>query len=110
MTKRHLLLLLVVLVSLVPTGVFPQPSKKLPIVHIGFAMDGPWERNKALQVLFEKEIKDLLRGEFDVRFPESKRIMADWTSEGVNEVNTRLLKDPKGPLSNQPSVDCGRSY
>jgi outer membrane protein TolC/ABC-type uncharacterized transport system substrate-binding protein len=64
-------------------------------VNIGIIGDGPWERNDELRVLFEREILGLTRGEFEVRFPEDKRIIADWSLEGIRRAGDRLLADPE---------------
>ncbi len=65
-----------------------------PIVRIGVALDGAWERNEDVLKTFEKETTALLSRESDVRFPLDKRIEADWTAAGVAAVMDRLLHDP----------------
>ena len=51
-------------------------------------------------------VESLTRGEFDVRFPESKRLQGDWTVDGANRLFQQLVNDPEvdlvltmGPLS-----------
>ena len=68
------------------------------VVRIGVVMDGPWQRNDAVRELFQKEIADLLQGEFDVQFPEESHLVADWTIQGVKDAIDRLLADPKVDL------------
>ena len=81
------------LFSMTPAPAHAGPRQ--PIVRFGVVIDGPWERNREVMELFEKEIRDLLSGEFDVRFPEDKRIVADWTPMGVLKANARLMADPE---------------
>ena len=65
------------------------------MVTVGTVIDGPWERNREIRGLFQKEITDLLRGEFDVRFPEEKRQIGNWTPLSVTNALGRLLADPE---------------
>ena len=90
---RFLILLAVPLLFL-PDHVPAQQKRSLPVVRIGFVMDGPWDRLEKTRIECEKEISDLLRGEFDVRFPENKQIMGDWTQKEVSAGIDRLLADP----------------
>jgi outer membrane protein TolC len=69
-------------------------AAQLPIVRIGIVIDGPWERNQEVLSLFENEIVDLTRGEFDIRFPEDKTLTGDWTAEKAVENLDRLFTDP----------------
>lgn len=64
-----------------------------PVVEIGVVMDGPWAKSDEVMDLFEHEIDELLRGEFDVRFPAEKRFVADWSTLGVTAALNRLLTD-----------------
>jgi outer membrane protein len=91
----RLLILLSVLLFFLPDDAPAQQKRKLPLVRIGFVMDGPWDRLKETQAEFEKEIADLLGGEFDVRFPEAKQIMGNWTEKAVSDGINRLLADPQ---------------
>jgi outer membrane protein TolC/ABC-type uncharacterized transport system substrate-binding protein len=63
-------------------------------VNIGIVVDGPWERNQEVRQLFENEILELLSGEFDVRFPEDKFLVANWEKEDIQAALDRLLADP----------------
>ena len=71
---------------------------QLPVVRIGVVVDGPWERNEEVLALFRQEILDLTRGEFDVRFPEDKTIVGDWTLPRVDAALDSLLADPEVDL------------
>ena len=71
----------------------PQARGQLPIVRIGIVTDGPWEGNDEIRSLFEQEILELTRGEFDVRFPADEHIQADWTVSSVKAAIDQLLAD-----------------
>ena len=71
MTLRSFLPCAVLVVCLV-NGLPDELSAQLPVVRIGVAVDGPWERNREILDLFQSEIRTLTRDEFDVRFPEDK--------------------------------------
>jgi ABC-type uncharacterized transport system substrate-binding protein len=68
-------------------------KKERPVVNIGIVIDGPWHSNEPIRQLFEQEILTLTRDEFEVRLPESKRIVADHTAAGVKSALDRLLAD-----------------
>ncbi|NIO19676.1 MAG: hypothetical protein GTN76_02730, partial [Candidatus Aenigmarchaeota archaeon] len=70
---------------------FPQARQKLPVVQIGTVLDGDYELNEAYLSFFLKEIIELTRGEFDIKFPKDKLILADWTAKGVKAAMDRLL-------------------
>jgi outer membrane protein len=88
------LILVIAVCCLIP----PRMGAALPPVNIGIAIDGPWDRNDEIRELFQNEILELTRGEFDVRFAEGKRLEADWTVAGVKNVIDRLLSDPEVDL------------
>jgi ABC-type uncharacterized transport system substrate-binding protein len=67
----------------------------LPPVRLGVVIDGPWERNDEIYHLFKKEITSLLAGEFDVRMPDEKRRMGDWSLESIKAAVEDLLADPE---------------
>jgi outer membrane protein TolC/ABC-type uncharacterized transport system substrate-binding protein len=64
-------------------------------IRVGVVIDGPWERNDEIKSLQQQEILTLTEGEFDVRFPEDKVIVADWTANGVRQALQRMLNDPE---------------
>lgn len=66
-----------------------------PVVRIGVVIDGPWERNQGARQVFENEILELLSEEFEVRFPEDKFLVADWTKPEILKATERLLSDPE---------------
>ena len=69
-------------------------AAQAPVVRIGIVIDGPWERNEEVFEVFQQEILELTRGEFEVLFPPEKTIVADWTIEGVGEGLDTLFADP----------------
>lgn len=75
--------------------IFPQSQIQPPRVQIGIILDGYWERNDAVLNLVQKEISALTLGEFDVRFPEEKRIQANWDVAGIESALDKLLNDPQ---------------
>ena len=92
MTHRRTICLIVVLLTL--TSLTPSRAYgELPVVRIGIVTDGPWEGSEEIRSLFEQEILELARGEFDVRFPEEKLVRADWTVTGVRRAIDQLLTD-----------------
>ena len=62
-------------------------------IDVGFAFDGPWHRNDEIRAIFETELRDLLEGEFRVRFPPSARLSGDWTGESVRDALRQLTED-----------------
>jgi outer membrane protein len=82
-------------VLLVPAFAYGQEVKRLPLVRIGFVMDGPWDRLEKTFAEFQEEITDLLSGEFDVRFPQDRQIVCAWTAASVREALGLQLADPQ---------------
>ena len=92
MTHRRTICAIVVLLSMTCLSL-SQAYGQLPMVRVGMVTDGYWERNDEIRNLFQKEILDLMHGEFDVRFPSDKHIQADWTVRGVKTAIDTLLAD-----------------
>lgn len=61
---------------------------------IGIVGDGPQPRPTVPLDLLQSEIADLMRGEFEVTLPESKRLDGNWTLEGVRGAIRQQLEDP----------------
>ena len=80
------------------SAIHSQERPDQPLVRIGLVIDGPWERAEEVRTLFERELTDLLGGEFDVQFPASARIEADWTLAGIRAAIDRLIEDPEVDL------------
>ena len=81
-------------VSLVCLVASSGPAQR-PRATVGIVIDGPWERNLEIRETFEREITQLLRAEYDVRFPEEKRRSGDWTAARVEANLEALLADPE---------------
>ncbi len=68
-------------------------SAQLPVVRIGFLLDGESSVN-ALTDMVQQEILTLTESEFDVRFDPEDVLLGDWTRESM-EINVEvLMKDP----------------
>jgi len=95
--RSGLFVVAVFLLITLPRVSRPEPSgdPALPIVRIGIVRDGPTIGRLALpgEILI-REIQELTRNEFDVRFPKDKRLDGNWTAEGVKRAVDSLLTDP----------------
>ncbi len=90
------------------------PSWAVRGATIGIVGDGDGARCFVCTRLLIEEILALTRGEFDVRFPESKRILGDWSRASVRAGLDRLLGDPEvdlilaiGPLAGSEAARLG---
>jgi outer membrane protein TolC len=68
-------------------------AQDLPVVTLGVLVDGESERSMNLLAMLRTEIDALTRNEFDLRVPEDKVVIADWTRAGVEIGMGRLLGD-----------------
>ncbi|HSG82040.1 MAG TPA: TolC family protein, partial [Gemmatimonadota bacterium] len=64
-------------------------------VTIGFLADGPYQRHTYLTEILQREITDLLSGEFQVRMPAEAFVRANFTVDGIEDGLARLLDDPE---------------
>ncbi len=62
-------------------------------VTVGIVADGQAKRCFVCTSLIVDEIRALTSGEFDVRFPDAKRIIGDWSRASVADGLDRLLRD-----------------
>ncbi len=60
--------------------------------------DGPAQRQMLPLSAIEKEVKELIRGEFNVQFQRSKQLDGGWTLAGVQSAFDTLLADPEVDL------------
>jgi outer membrane protein TolC/ABC-type uncharacterized transport system substrate-binding protein len=90
--KKLPVFLTISLLMLINPPVFSQASNQR-VIDIGVVIDGPWERNDIIVGMVKQEVLALTEGEFDVRFPEEKHIVANWTNPSVNDAIDRLLID-----------------
>jgi outer membrane protein TolC len=70
-------------------------SSGLPILRVGIIQDT--EAGTTSEV-FEQEIRDLLGSDYSVRFPDSLRINANWSSDRVRVGLDKLLANPEVDL------------
>ena len=71
----------------------PAEAQDPPVVTLGVLVDGESERSMNLLDMLRSEILALTRNEFDLRMPEEKLVIADWTRAGVEIGMGRLLAD-----------------
>jgi outer membrane protein TolC/ABC-type uncharacterized transport system substrate-binding protein len=88
-----LIILVALLVSAWTHDAHAQRNKKT--VTIGVVIDGPWERNADVRAVIEKEILDLTGASYDMKFPDEKRIVGDWTVDSVKDALDKLIADPQ---------------
>lgn len=62
-------------------------------ITVGMVLDGPSILVDEILGLIQQEILTLTKDEFDIRFPEDKIVVADWTLEGNRKGVTQLLED-----------------
>jgi outer membrane protein TolC/ABC-type uncharacterized transport system substrate-binding protein len=65
-----------------------------PIVRVGIVFDGPVLIGIDVFEMIEKEVLDLTRREFDVRFPEDLRLDGGWEPASIRAAIDRHLQDP----------------
>jgi len=68
-------------------------AQDLPVVTLGVLIDGESERSMHLLDMLRSEIIALTRNEFDLRVPDDKIVIADWTRAGVEIGMGQLLSD-----------------
>lgn len=66
-----------------------------PVVNIGIIYDGEWQRYQGSNEIIKKEILELTKNEFQVRFPADKSINGRWSYEEIKKGVDRLLADPQ---------------
>jgi outer membrane protein TolC len=87
--------MIVTLVTIATVAAPPVEAQQLPEVTLGVLLDGESERTDLLVEMLGKEIFSLTQNEFDLRIPEDKFVVADWTRAGVEIGLARLLSDPE---------------
>jgi len=97
MNYRHYICVFLALLIICCLG-FPQTPEQLSVKQIGMVLDGPYELNEEYLSFWLNEILELTRADFDVKFPEDKRIVADWTAKGVKAAMDTLFADPEVDL------------
>lgn len=94
--SRVLLVSGTLLASIVLPGVLPSFSTGFAqqAVTIGTVNDGPYYRVDDIHAMFQREIRAILSGEYEVRFPDDKHLVGDWTLESSRAGLAQLLADP----------------
>ena len=87
----HVASLLVAWLGLPAQHTLAAPSR---VVTVGFVVDGPWERNTEVLEQMRAEMRALVRDQFELRFPDDKLVVGDWTLPGVEAALRRLVGDP----------------
>ena len=96
-----------IVVTLVAFAAFPgwshaaEESAALPVKNVGIVYDGPPPAGTGrvphqfaeLAELIREETTSLTRRQLAVSFPESKRLTADWSVEGIRSAVETLLAD-----------------
>ena len=62
-----------------------------PTVTVGVLLDGEWELNDELTDAFERELLEVTQSEFELVFPESARLVGDFTLERVETLFRRYF-------------------
>ena len=70
-------------------------AKSLPVVQVGIVRDGPSELVPELRDLIQKEILEITRGEFEVRFPNDLQFDGGWSVQGVKQAIDHVLAQPR---------------
>ncbi len=73
----------------------PLQQQERPQVVIGVVLDGPWSENESIRAEFENAILQLLQSRWDVRLPEEKYLVGDWTGSSIQNALNRQLDDPE---------------
>lgn len=63
------------------------------VVRIGTVADGPSALMPELRSLITREIQDLTRGEYEVRFPPALQLQGNWSSKDIRQGIDHLLSD-----------------
>lgn len=82
---------LLALACLLCWGLLPSSAAAAkPLKRIAFVLDGPQVDARGFVDLFQRELRQLLRGEFKVGFPEDLTLQGDYTAQGVRAVLKRV--------------------
>ncbi|MCK5591213.1 MAG: hypothetical protein KAI72_04585, partial [Candidatus Pacebacteria bacterium] len=92
--KSTSIFLLVLILLLISTS-SPQNNNVIPEVIVGILLDGRWEGDKVALDELILQCNELLRGEFNIKFPENKLLSGDWDLEKTRGNLLILLDDPE---------------
>lgn len=63
------------------------------VLNIGLVLDGESQRVLLPIATLQKEVRELLEDDYQVRFPENKQLHGHWSSEGSRAAIQKLLSD-----------------
>jgi outer membrane protein TolC/ABC-type uncharacterized transport system substrate-binding protein len=78
---------------LTSSPIFPQTNNLKPDVIVGILLDGRWEGDKLALDELILQCNELLKGEFNIKFPENKILSGDWDLDKTNSSLLQLLND-----------------
>ena len=95
MRNKYTILFVSIAVFVFFSTVYAQKKEreKGQAINIGIVIDGAWGPSLEIAQLFQREIMELTKGEFNIRFPENMRLIADHTPEGAKAAVDRLITD-----------------
>ncbi|MGB5893907.1 MAG: TolC family protein [Ignavibacteriaceae bacterium] len=76
------------------SSILSQTNNVKPEVIVGILLDGRWEGDKVALDELILQCSELLRGEFNINFPEDKIRSGDWELDKTNSNLLQLLNDP----------------
>ncbi|MFW9817779.1 MAG: TolC family protein, partial [Candidatus Thorarchaeota archaeon] len=91
--RKKILPLLPVLILAIGIHAENLPADDTTTIHVGIAIDGEWRRSDEFLNILYKEVSDLLKNDFNIDFPEDKRIFGNWTFESIKAAVDSLLAD-----------------
>jgi len=89
--KRHLQLSTLILFMLSLLGI----SQVAKAINIGVLIDGPTEQAGWSVEQFKNELLVLVKGEFDIQFPNSKQLDGGWSAKQIRQAFSHLQNDPE---------------
>lgn len=86
--------------SLIATVVCFAGAVTIPVsaqTIVGIVADGPdgTERRRVSIPAIEEELENVIGGDFDIFFPDQKRLNGGWSLDGVRQAIARQLEDPE---------------
>lgn len=73
--------------------IFAADPLHLKVVNVGVIYDGDWRRLSDFDALVKKEIHELVRNEWEVRFPKQFEVNGKWSKTVLKQGIDRLLKE-----------------
>jgi len=72
---------------------YSQSERTIPKVTIGVIYDGPMEQGYIIDQMVADELRKLVHGEYEIKIPKDKIIVADWTVKSIDAGIEKLLSD-----------------